>query len=320
VVSIYEDATSALLGSGVASSSPQPSGEYAGWYAWTVPVLSWSSAAGVFLPSMAGAGSLVFPTFAAAPSLPTMAGAGGMAEITYTSSATFSLPTMAGKGGLTAISITAVVGLPAMAGKGALVAPTIEAGGGGGVSVTDDFNRANGGLGANWTTVTGMGAPQINANKVRPQSVTGAAMSAAIYTGATFGANQYAEAYTPWIGQSVLDPGHGVRVRGATAANTCYALSRASNDNESEGYDVFSLFKFENGTATWIADFPAHDYMRLEVSGTTLTVKGKATAGASWTTLGTRTNSDIASGAPGINTQAVHATDNGMDTFAAGDL
>jgi hypothetical protein len=132
VVSIYEDATSALLGSGVASSSPQPSGTYAGWYAWSIPVLSWSSAAGVFLPTMAGAGSLVFPTFAAAPPLPAMAGVGGMAEPTYTSSATFSIPTMAGKGGMAAISITAVVGLPAMAGKGALVAPTIEEGAGGG--------------------------------------------------------------------------------------------------------------------------------------------------------------------------------------------
>jgi hypothetical protein len=133
VVSIYEDATSALLGSGVASSSPQPSGTYAGWYAWTVPIASWSSAAGVFLPTMAGAGALVFPTFAAAPPLPSMAGVGGMSEPTYSSGATFSLPSMAGAGGMTAISITAVVGLPAMAAAGAMVPPTItfEAGGGG---------------------------------------------------------------------------------------------------------------------------------------------------------------------------------------------
>jgi hypothetical protein len=288
VVSIYEDATSALLGSGVASSSPQPSGAYAGWYAWTVPVLSWSSAAGVFLPTMAGAGSLVFPTFAAEVPPPSMAGLGGMGEITYTSSATFSLPTMAGKGGMAVISITAVVGLPAMAGSGAMAAPTTEAGGGGPASFTDDFNRVNGALGANWETL--LGSPTISGNAV------------------SFGADGVARR----VGTFANNQRSALRVNGATAVGPVVRASGsgatltyyfADQSDDGEGGTGVAIGKVVNGGAIqWLgAGFDGlHNFVELSVSGTTLTLKVKVSAGDAWTTLGTRTDASIASGSPGV--------------------
>jgi hypothetical protein len=196
--------------------------------------------------------------------------------------------------------------------------PVVSLEGGGGVSVTDDFNRANGGLGANWTTVTGLGAPLIAGNLV--SYLTAAAWQAAYYSGATFTANQYAAA---WNG-SPASPGIGVMVRQSASDKSCYRLWRDAGGEDPDNWDLFSLGKIAaDGTTTWICDTVPYAYMRLEVNGAVVTVKGKNTAGAAWTTLSSvggaslpwTDPSPIASGSPGI---ALFYGN--IDDFAAGDL
>jgi hypothetical protein len=68
--------------------------------------------------------------------------------------------------------------------------------------VFDDFNRADGGLGANWTTITGTGAPQIVGNLVQPVAVGGATGSQSLYTAITWPNTQYARCRVrySWVG------------------------------------------------------------------------------------------------------------------------
>jgi hypothetical protein len=55
----------------------------------------------------------------------------------------------------------------------------------------DDFNRANGGLGANWTTLSGKSPPQINTNEVTTRAST---EDGALWTADTLDADQWVEA------------------------------------------------------------------------------------------------------------------------------
>jgi hypothetical protein len=219
VVSFFEDSTGALLGTTVASSIPVASGPMAGWYAWSFTALSWSSAPGLFLPTMAAAGAMNAPTFAAILPLPSMAGVGGMAEPTYSSGATFSLPSMAGKGGMVPVSITAVVGLPAMAGSGTMVAPTIEAGSGGGA--TGVYGQAS------FPAVYSSGDLRVRSNGTNAVGYVVAATGDdgdeggnfydVLRSGATLAPGQ------PWSGAAYIrleadDTGGGLRVRSAASA------------------------------------------------------------------------------------------------------
>ena len=82
---------------------------------------------------------------------------------------------------------------------------------------TDNFTRANGTLGANWTTPTGGTAFQIASNKAEP--TTTGALNHAVYTGASFNNDQYAEiTITTLAASSFADPA----VRMSTSALTFY--------------------------------------------------------------------------------------------------
>jgi hypothetical protein len=195
---------------------------------------------------------------------------------------------------------------------------TVTLEGGGTAAVTDDFNRANGGLGANWTTVTGLGAPLIASNQI-PYLVA-AGWQAAYYSGETFTANQYAAAKN----ESPASPGIGVMVRQSASDKSCYRLWRDAGGEDPENWDLFSLGRVAaDGSVTWICDTVPYAYMRLEVNGSTVTVKGKATAGGTWSALSSvggaslpwTDPSPLSSGSPGI------ALFYGViDDFAAGDL
>jgi len=64
-----------------------------------------------------------------------------------------------------------------------------------GMLATDNFSRANGGLGANWTTTTGTGdfAPTIVSEHVETSTIDGTNDAFAYYTGTTWPANQYSQ-------------------------------------------------------------------------------------------------------------------------------
>jgi hypothetical protein len=180
----------------------------------------------------------------------------------------------------------------------------------GAVAISDDFNRANGGLGANWTTLSGFGAPQISTNVV-----VGSTEEAAYYSAATPAANQYVQAF--------CDTSEGftaIRVRQASGANTCYEL-QTNYVSDPEDW-TWKLYKFVAGTPTLIASGAlAETYLRLEASGagndTTLVVKSGPN-GSSWTTRHTASgrNDGIASGSLAFRVM----TNSTLDDFSGGDL
>lgn len=88
---------------------------------------------------------------------------------------------------------------------------------------SDTFDRANGGLGANWTTITGESDPSILSNCAHGATFV---ISGARYTGGSIAwpADQYSWAI---LGDTVsvdTDQGAGVACRIASGANSCYLL------------------------------------------------------------------------------------------------
>ena len=77
-------------------------------------------------------------------------------------------------------------------------------------AVSDNFNRANGGLGSNWTTVAGTAAPKIASNTLQPG--TAGAVNSAYWSGSTFGADQFAQANLPNSSGTKYGPGIAVRL------------------------------------------------------------------------------------------------------------
>src|SRR5215831_9177895 len=77
-------------------------------------------------------------------------------------------------------------------------------------TVSDNFNRADGGLGSNWTTVAGTSAPKIVSNTLR--AGTPGALNSAYWSASTFGADQFAQASLPGSSGTQYGPGIAVRL------------------------------------------------------------------------------------------------------------
>lgn len=171
-----------------------------------------------------------------------------------------------------------------------------------GSQASDNFNRANGALGANWTTTAGTFA--ISSNTALVTAVTGAAALTA-YTGTTFASNQYAQA-TYLAGGSW---GGAIGVRLSNSAATGYILYGIAGSSS-------AIAKVVAGTVTNIATggpgFSTSDILRLEVTGTSIT------ASQNGAVILTATDSSIASGYPGLG--AIDFTGGVMDNFKGGDL
>lgn len=135
---------------------------------------------------------------------------------------------------------------------------------------SDNFNRANGGLGANWSTITGWTAPQIAGNLVEP-GAAGGTDSAARWNADAFGNDQFSQITVVNAGSSTNDV-VGVVVRAAAAANTFYqALVRGPIGASC----LIQVRKVVAGTitvlGTTLAPVAVGDTFRLTVVGTTLT-------------------------------------------------
>lgn len=191
-------------------------------------------------------------------------------------------------------------------------AATVTTAAGGGTAVSDNFNRANGGLGANWTTQTGHSAPQISGNQIANIF----AGYGARYSGATFNGNQYSSMLSGFSSGTFGAAGsNGVAVRMQSGAHTFYCLC-AGDDGEGGGTSI-KLWRVVAGTATQLGTTwsdPGFTHLRLEANGSILTAKWSAN-GTTWTTLGTATDSNITGGEPGFL-----GTDGGNDDWAGGDL
>ena len=136
------------------------------------------------------------------------------------------------------------------------------------VLVTDDFNRADGGLGANWTTIAANEAPQIRSNLVEDltANVTGAG---ALYTAITWPSDQYASfTIVSLVTSSTREV--NIWLRALTTEATGYAFTV----NGPLGSTArLRIRRINNGTPTSLGDtgaaatVAANDVLRAEVIG-----------------------------------------------------
>lgn len=170
---------------------------------------------------------------------------------------------------------------------------------------TDNFNRADGGLGANWTTLDGHGAPQISSQVV---VWDGASDSGAFYSGASFADDQYSQ------------------VKVVASANYYGVLARANNTDSGYAYmwfctfaagDTYRVYKYVNGSWSQIgSDYTItpptaqNDTIKIEVSGTTITPYRNATA------YTTQSDSAVSSGSSGLRLNVTAQ----IDDWEGGDL
>src|SRR5260370_17585831 len=80
-------------------------------------------------------------------------------------------------------------------------------------SGSDNFNRADGALGGNWTTVPGTAAPKIVSNTLRVG--TASAVNSAYWSASTFSSDQFAQASLPNSSGTQYGPGIAVRLSGS---------------------------------------------------------------------------------------------------------
>lgn len=166
-------------------------------------------------------------------------------------------------------------------------------------SYSDDFNRSNADpIGGNWSTSTGSIAMKIVSNEAASSGIS----SLSYWSANTFPDNQFAQ-----VKISTLEDG-GPAVRVSASAKTYYALEVWSAGAR--------IRKVVNGTETNLgANFAitpsAGDVFRIEASGTTLTAYRNGSS------LGSRTDSDIASGYAGI---CSYGSANRFDDWSGGAL
>jgi hypothetical protein len=174
-----------------------------------------------------------------------------------------------------------------------------------GSQATDNFNRANGGIGANWTQADGTWS--ISSNQVT-YTLGGDSEASVVYTNLSFANDQYSQVTIATITNAVS----GVIVRGASGANTGYAFAC-----ETVGSGTCFIFKVIAGAATNLVSAGSlglsnGDVLRLEVHGTALTGFKNGTQ------VLTITDSAITSGSPGMWSENAATTT--FDNWRGGDL
>jgi hypothetical protein len=174
---------------------------------------------------------------------------------------------------------------------------------------TDDFGRANGGLGANWTTAgSAMSAPQIATNQVQVFAV--GSDSGAIWNADAFPNDQYAK-----VTLKTLNTDNG----------RCVGVQLRTNSGTNDGYQCVARGPFGATTPIEIRDaytviasgtavVAANDVLLGNVVGTTITlyingVQRLQTTDATWTAGSAGVYLFVDSGA---------ASDAVLDDFEAG--
>lgn len=170
---------------------------------------------------------------------------------------------------------------------------------------TDNFNRANGAIGGNWTNINGTFG--ISSNKATSLTLGADSRAQAVYSASfgpdSFGNDQYAQ-----LVLADTTAYAGVVVRGSLSAYTGYVAVAAGTDS--------AISKFVAGTPTAVATggppFANGDVLRLEISGSTLTLKKNGVV------VLTGTDSSISSGYAGI--AGYNTTRIAGDNWEGGDL
>jgi len=132
-------------------------------------------------------------------------------------------------------------------------------------TISDNFNRANGGLGSNWTTVSGTTAPQIVNNTAQPGSA--GTLNSAYWSANTFGSNQYAAASFPNSSGTNYGPAIAVRLSNSKGYFLWYGNSAST----------VSIWRMDS-SSSWTQlktsaklTIAATDVWQLQAVGSTLT-------------------------------------------------
>jgi hypothetical protein len=155
-------------------------------------------------------------------------------------------------------------------------------------TVSDNFNRANGGLGSSWSTVSGTSAPQIINNTAQPGSP--GTLNSAYWSASAFGSDQYAAASFPNSSGTNYGPGIAVRIRNSTG----YFLWYGNSASTVSIWRMDSSSSWTQLKASAKLTIAAADVWQLRAVGSTLTgyQNGKQVV--------TTTDTHYTTGAPGI--------------------
>jgi hypothetical protein len=177
---------------------------------------------------------------------------------------------------------------------------------------TDNFNRAGPGLGGNWTQTTSENTLVIASNHIEFGSAGSDAGN--LYTGSAFANDQYSQLTLPVIATAGggVGTGIGVGVREANGARTYYRVVCCAAGTELGKVVSGSFTSLGTDSTAW-AD---GDIVRLEVSGTSITVKRNgATIGGLTTTDG-----DIGSGSASMKYSSAASGTPTADDWDGGDI
>lgn len=152
----------------------------------------------------------------------------------------------------------------------------------------DDFDRADGGLGANWATTTDSTALAIVSNEAVGNS---AAVFGGRYTATAAPNDGYAEIVVGSVVCTTSDEGIGPAYRVASGALTKYLVQ--TNTNETRLYRVVGGGYAQLGSDG--VSCVTGDVLRLTCNGTSISVQRNGTD-----IIGPVTNGDIASGDAGM--------------------
>ena len=172
-------------------------------------------------------------------------------------------------------------------------------------SAYDNFNRANGGLGSNWTTITSLNAPQIASNQVS----SGASSVGAFWNATVYAPDQFAQQTVTTASGTTYQ---GLALRVSSSAQTYYNCA-AKGASSADG-----IYRTVSGSATLISaasqnfTYVAGDVFRCEVAGSTITYYKNGAV------LVTATDSQITSGAPGFVLNNVAGVS--IDNWSGGNL
>lgn len=172
-------------------------------------------------------------------------------------------------------------------------------------TVSDNFNRADGGLGSNWTTMTGTNAPQIVTNVAEPGTSNTA--NVAYWSANSFGSNQFVQATLPSI--TGTDDGPAIGVRFANSRGYFLFFNHASGTVSLYRMDTASSWTVLATSAT--LTIAGTDVWKIETIGSTIVgfQNGNQVVEAS--------DSTYTSGSPGI---WLYYASNQIDNWSGGDL
>lgn len=175
-------------------------------------------------------------------------------------------------------------------------------------TVSDNFNRSDGGLGSNWTTITGTQDPEIINNLVKVPISKNASLQSAFWSSNSFSNNQYVQAIFP-NNPNLIAYGPGIGVRLADSRG--YILWWGNNADKVTIWRMDSALSWTQIAASNSLTISNTDLWKLTAVGSTL--KGYQNGNLVVQT----TDATYSNGNPGV---WLYYNSNQLDDWSAGDI